>query len=300
MVDVCLPGTGGMIPLVNRWLSCCWLEYQGKATLIDCGEGTQIALKAAGLKLSRLETLLITHYHADHVAGLPGLLLSLGNCNRTSPLTIIGPTGLHPIVSGLMAIAPVLPYPLCLLEWNDQLPDQLDRNDIHISSLSLRHGMPCLGYRIAFKRKAIFDPDKASALNVPRTMFHLLHEGQHVTLADGKTISPSMVLCGVRNPIQVCYCTDTGPVDTLIDFVKECDLCILEAMHGDEALRGKMAEKGHLLFSDSALIAKRANVKRLWLTHYSPALSEPAMYIDSAQKIFPGAQAAVDGQRITL
>jgi ribonuclease Z len=91
MLDVCLPGTSGMIPLPERWLSCCWLEYQGKALLIDCGEGTQIALRKAGCKMSRLEILLITHFHADHVAGLPGFLLTLGNHGKKNLWTIIGP-----------------------------------------------------------------------------------------------------------------------------------------------------------------------------------------------------------------
>ncbi len=300
MVDICLPGTGGMIPLAGRWLSCCWLEYKGKAMLIDCGEGTQIALKASGCKVSRLHTLLITHYHADHVAGLPGLLLTLGNCARTSPLTIIGPTGLHHIVSSLLAIAPALPYPLALMEWSGDAPMQMDGEEICMASLPLSHGMPCLGYRIAFKRKAVFNPDKANALNVPRNMFHLLHAGQPVTLPDDRVIAPHMVLDGLRNPIQICYCTDTRTVDALVDFAKDADLCILEGMHGDDALREKMGEKGHMLFSDSAMIAKRANAKRLWLTHYSPALLDPAAWLESARRIYPDAMAAGDGQRLTL
>ncbi len=300
MVDVCLPGTGGMMPLVNRWLSCCWLEYMGKAILIDCGEGTQIALKAAGIKVGRLETLLITHYHADHVAGLPGLLLTLGKSNRTSPLTIIGPIGLAHIVSCLMAIAPALPYPLRLMEWREDAPEQLEEEGTCISSLPLSHGIPCLGYHIAYKRKAVFNPDKANALHVPREMFRLLHDGQAATLSDGRVIEPHMVLDGMRNPIQVCYCTDTRTVSSLIAFAEDCDLCILEGMHGDHALREKMVEKGHMLFSDSAGIAKMANAKCLWLTHYSPALTDPAAYLDNAVQIFPNTVAAVDGQRMTL
>ena len=295
-----MPGTGGMIPLRNRWLACCWLECQGKATLIDCGEGTQIALKEAGCKVSRIQILLLTHYHADHVAGLPGLLLTLGNCARTCPLTIIGPAGLQHIVSCLTSIAPALPYPLKLLEWSEDIPMQVDMGEICISSLPLSHGMPCLGYRIAFKRKAVFNPDKARKLGVPHSMFHLLHEGQSVLLADGRVMEPYMVLDGARSPIQICYCTDTRAIDDIIGFVQEADLCILEGMHGDEALRDKMEEKGHMLFSDSAWIARKANAKRLWLTHYSPALIEPQAYLENASKLFPGSVAAGDGQRITL
>ncbi len=300
MVDVCLPGTGGMIPLVNRWLTCCWITHQGKALLIDCGEGTQIALKAAGIKVSRLDTLLITHYHADHIAGLPGLLLTLGNSYKTSPLSIIGPPGLHDVVSGLTVIAPALPYPLELFEIRADTQTEIQTGDMQISSLPLIHSMPCLGYRIAFKRKPIFSPEKAKALDIPQKLYHILHEGQAVVLADGRTIEPHMVLDGERSPVQVCYYTDTKPMDEMIGFARDSDLLISEGMYGDESFQTKMEEKGHMLFTDSARLAKEANVKRLWLTHYSPALVDPEAYLENARRIFPDTVAAKDGMSITL
>ena len=252
MVEVCLPGTGGMIPLVNRWLTCCWLEHMGKALLIDCGEGTQIALRAAGCKVSRLDVLLITHYHADHIAGLPGLLLTLGNNYKTTPLSIIGPTGLHQVVTALTVIAPALPYRLELFELKDDVPSELEVGSLRIASLPLAHSIPCLGYRIAVKRKPVFNPERARALNIPQPLFHVLHQGQPVVLEDGRVIESDMVLDGTRAPVQVCYLTDTRPMDELIDFSHDVDLLISEGMHGDEALSAKMEEKGHLLFSDSA------------------------------------------------
>ncbi len=300
MVDVCMPGTGGMIPLVNRWLTCCWLECMGKALLIDCGEGTQISLRAAGCKASRLDIMLITHFHADHIAGLPGLLLTLGNSGKATPLAIIGPVGLHDVVSALTVIVPALPYPLELYEWKFDAPTELVIGPMRISSLPLHHSMPCLGYRIAVRRKPIFNPEKARALGIPPHMYHILHEEQTVILTDGRLIEPNMVLDGTRAPVQVCYCTDTRPMDELINFARDVDLLISEGMHGDEGLRTKMEEKGHMLFSDSARLAKEANAKRLWLTHYSPALVDPAACLENARRIFPEAVAASDGMRITL
>jgi ribonuclease Z len=162
MLDVCLPGTGGMIPLPERWLACCWIEYQGKALLVDCGEGTQIALKKAGCRLSRLDILLITHFHADHIAGLPGLLLTLGNHGKKTPLTMIGPKHLKKVVSSLMIIAPALPYPVELIELEDNTEGTLEDEDISVSYLPLDHAIPCFGYRVSLKRMPVFNPEKAA------------------------------------------------------------------------------------------------------------------------------------------
>lgn len=300
MVDVCLPGTGGMMPLENRALTCCWIEYQGSAVLIDCGEGTQVALKKAGCKLNRLDTLLLTHFHADHVAGLPGLLLTLGNSGKTTALNIIGPVGLVEVVSALTIISPFLPYPLALYENAENESGEINFGGAEISWLPLNHRAPCLGYRIDYKRKPVFNPLKAGRLNIPKTFYHTLHSGNAVTLDDGRVIEPCMVLDGERPPVRICYCTDTLPVDAMADFAHGADLLISEGMHEDEALRDKMTEKKHMLFSDSARIAKAADVKRLWLTHFSPALIDPQENIENTRKIFANTDAAYDGIRVNL
>lgn len=299
MVEVCLPGTGGMIPLEYRWLTCCWIEHQGKAILIDCGEGTQVALKKCGCKLGRLDTLLITHFHADHIAGLPGLLLTLGNYGKTTPLTIMGPGGLKEIVSALTVIAPMLPFVLEICELNE-CTQIVERDEMEISTLLLSHGIPCLGYCISIKRKPIFNPQKADQLGIPKPLYKKLHVGEWVQLNNGQIIKPEMVIDGEREPIRVCYCTDTYPIDAIADFARGADLFICEGMYGDDKQHAKMEEKGHMVYSDSAKIAQAANVKKLWLTHYSPAMQNPEEYIENVRDIFHETVAAYDGIRTTL
>jgi len=300
MLDVCLPGTGGMMPLPERWLACCWIECQGKALLIDCGEGTQIALRKAGCKLSRLDALLITHFHADHTAGLPGLLLTLGNNDKRTPLTIIGPKHLKTVISSLMIIAPALPYPVELIELQENTSGTLEDRNITVSYLPLDHAIPCFGYRIDLSRKPIFNPEKAQRLGIPKKHYKTLHSGRPVLLDDGRRIEPAMVLDGARRPISVTYITDSVPTASMADFARGTDLLVCEGMYGDTEMRGKMEEKGHMIFADAARLAKTAGAGRLWLTHFSPALRDPQAYIDNARDQFPAAEPGYDGIRTTL
>lgn len=300
MLDVCLPGTGGMMPLPDRWLSCCWLEYQGKALLIDCGEGTQIALREAGCKLSRLEILLVTHYHADHIAGLPGLLLTLGNHGKTTPLTLIGPKGLRAVVSALTVIAPALPYQLELIEVKNEAEGYLEDEEITISYLPLQHSTRCLGYKVALRRKPIFNPEKAQRLGIPKRLFKRLHAGEAVTLEDGRRITPDQVLDGTRNPLTVCFITDSVYTERMAAFAAGADLLICEGMYGDEELRGKTEDKGHMVFSDAARLAAGAKAGQLWLTHFSPALKDPSAYLAGARAVFDNTAVGYDGIKTIL
>jgi ribonuclease Z len=289
-----------MLPLPNRWLTCCWIEYQGAAVLIDCGEGTQIAIKEAGLKPSRIELLLITHFHADHVAGLPGLLLTLSNAARTAPLTIAGPPGLKRIVASLTIIAPNLPFELEIIELDKDNPKPLERYGLTVTALPLRHRMTCLGYRVDLFRKPVFNPDKAIALDIPVQQYKVLHRGEAVTLEDGRVVQPEQVLDGERKPISVCYFTDTKLFPAMTDFAKNVDLLIGEGMYYDEEMREKIEDKKHMMFSDSARLANSCGAKRLWLTHYSPALERPWDGVKVVERIFSGTVVSKDGERLTI
>ena len=296
MLGVCLPGTGGMLPLPERWLTCCWMEYQGGALLIDCGEGTQVALREAGCKLSRLEAVLITHFHADHVLGLPGLLLSLGNTGRTEPLRVAGPPGLRDVLSALLVVAP-LPFPVLAAE---RAPGDVltGWEGLTATCRALDHWVPCYGWRVEVARKPVFDPEKARALDIPPRRWRTLHAGEAVTLEDGRLILPEQVLSGAREPIVVSYSTDTRPVEAVAELGAGAGLMIAEGLYGGDA--EKAHGKGHMVFAEAAQLAQKAGAQRLWLTHYSPSLTDPQAALPAAQAWFPGAVAAHDGIKLEL
>lgn len=291
MLDVCLLGTGGMMPLPNRRLTALLIRFNGRMILIDCGEGTQIPIKMAGWGFRAIDTILFTHYHGDHIAGLPGLLLTLGNSDRIEPLTLIGPPGLKKVVEGLTVITPELPYELRLIELTEGekaeiFPnEELIINGLSIKSIWVEHAIPCLSYSIELKRPGKFDVARANELNIPIKYWSLLQKGETITLND-RVIKPEMVLGEEREGIKICYCTDTRPIESLVDFIKGSDLFVCEGMYGDENDADKAKAKKHMTFLEAGGLAKRGNVKELWLTHYSPSLTEPEKYIDSAKKIF--------------
>lgn len=285
MLDVCLLGTGGMMPLPDRWLASLLIRYNGRMILIDCGEGTQISLKMAEWGFKAIDAILFTHYHADHIAGLPGLLLTLGNSGREEPLTLMGPPDISKVVEGLTVISPELPYELRLIELLDNQYSEVCLSDISIKSIPVDHTLPCLSYCIELKRQGKFDVQRAKKLSIPINYWNHLQKGGKIILED-RVINPEMVLGEPRKGIKVCYCTDTRPTEDLVEFIRDSDLFICEGMYGDEDDAGKAVQKKHMMFSEAGLLAKQGNVKELWLTHYSPSLTEPEEYIDAAKTFF--------------
>ena len=284
MIDICLAGTGGMKPLPDRFLTGLWAEHKGKALLIDCGEGMQVALAKAGVSLAKLDTLLITHFHADHIAGLPGLLLSAGNFGKSSPMVIYAPRGGRDIISRLCCICPELPFDVEVHETEGE--GVIFRNGLEIRFMPVRHRVECSCWSIIENRPPVFSPEKADRLGVPVNMRSILHRGECVEV-NGRIISPEDVTEGKRPPIKVTYITDTVYFDELSRFAENSDLLICEGMYGDDGYIPKMTEKGHMVFSQAARIAVDSNSKELWLTHFSPALKFPEEQLDSARLIFP-------------
>ncbi|NBH34812.1 ribonuclease Z [Clostridiaceae bacterium] len=293
MLDICLLGTGGMMPLPYRWLTSMMARCEGSSLLIDCGEGTQVALKEKGWSPKPIDIICFTHYHADHISGLPGLLLTMGNAERTKPLTMVGPKGLERVVTALRCIAPELPFPLRFIELEESR-QKLRLGPYVIDAYRVNHNVVCYGYGITIPRAGRFDVERAKAANVPMKAWSRLQKGEIVEI-DNKRYTPDMVLGSERRGLKVAYCTDTRPVPVIAEYAKDADLFICEGMYGEDGKETKAREYKHMTMYEAASLAQKAEPKELWLTHYSPSLTRPEEYMEKVRKIFPRAKAARDG-----
>ena len=292
MLDVCLLGTGGMMPLPYRWLTALMIRFNGSQLLIDCGEGTQIAMKEKGWSFKPIDVICFTHYHGDHISGLPGLLLTMGNADRTEPLTLIGPKGLERVVNSLRVIAPELPFELKFIEITE--PEQsFELNGYRLTAFRVRHNVICYGYTIEIDRAGKFDVQRAMEQEIPKEYWKHLQRGENLEL-EGRKLTPDMVLGPPRKGIKLTYCTDTRPTDSIRQHAKGSDLFICEGMYGEKEKAAKAVDYKHMTFYEAAEIARDAEVKEMWLTHYSPSLTRPEEYMDDVRTIFPRAIAGKD------
>ena len=298
MLDVCLLGTGGTMPLPRRWLTALVTRFNGHSLLIDCGEGTQIAMKEAGISPNPIDVICFTHFHADHISGLPGLLLSMGNADRTDPVTLIGPRGLVRVVTALRSIAQELPFEVRMVEIEDRT-QEFDLFGYRIQAFRVNHNVTCYGYSLSIPRAGRFDADAARRQEIPLKAWNRLQKGERVEM-DGRVYRPEMVMGPARRGIKLTYCTDSRPTPAISDAAAGADLFICEGMYGDPEDAGKAKKKKHMTFAEAAALAREAQAEELWLTHFSPSLVGAARYMDQVTEIFPNASLGWDGRSCTL
>ena len=298
MLDVCLLGTGGMMPLPYRWLTSLMVRYNGSSLLIDCGEGTQIAIKEKGWSFKPIDVICFTHYHGDHISGLPGLLLTMGNADRTEPLTLIGPKGLERVVNALRVIAPELPFPIKCIEIREP-EETFEMNGYRLKAFRVNHNVLCYGYTMEVDRAGKFDVERAKEAEIPQKYWGILQKGEMVEYED-RVLTPDMVLGPARKGLKITYCTDTRPTDSIKNNAEGSDLFICEGMYGEKDKQKKAREYKHMTFYEAAELARDAKVKEMWLTHYSPSLTKPEEHMDDVREILPAAVAAKDRRSVEL
>ena len=286
------------MPLPYRWLTALMVRYNGSSILIDCGEGTQIAIKEKGWSFKPIDVICFTHYHGDHISGLPGMLLTMGNADRTEPLTLIGPKGLERVVNALRVIAPELPFAIKYIEVNE--PEKtFEMNGYRLKAFRVNHNVTCYGYTMEIDRAGKFDVERANAAQIPQRYWGTLQKGETVNTGE-QIYTPDMVLGPARKGIKLTYCTDTRPTESIKTNAAGSDLFICEGMYGEKEKAAKAVEYKHMTFYEAAQLAKEAGVQEMWLTHYSPSLTRPEEYMEEVRKIFPAAKAGKDKMSVEM
>ena len=304
MLTVTLLGTAATLPRPDRALSAAVLTCQGRHILLDCGEGTQVALHRLRISPMKIDLIALTHFHGDHMLGLPGLLQTMGTLNRTRELVICGPEGLEAVMRAVLFLADELPFPvrlmtlppegLVLSALNGQWPQGAT-----LTAFPTLHRVPAQGYRLDLPRLRRLDRDRAEAAGVPRRSWRRLQSGQAVRVGD-RLISPDDVCEPERPGLAAVFTGDTAPCGAVADAARGADLLIMDSTYADDALADKAAFYGHSTFRQAAELAAAAGVKRLWLTHFSAMLEIPEEHLPIAQSVFPGAVCGADGMREVL
>jgi len=313
LITLTLLGSGGGMPMPQRFLSSLIMNYQGRKILVDCGEGTQVAMRKVNTGFKSIDIICITHIHGDHLFGLPGLLTTMGNSDRQLPVTIIGCKGISKMLKGLISAISYLPFELIIIE-NPRIPLKIicssnglqikeygkaQSHEMIISTLELDHSSPCLGYGFEVIRKPKFSLEKTLHYGVPKEIWARLQNGETVLYND-INYEPNMVLGEKRKGIKISFITDTRPIKEISAFIQESDLFICEGTYGDDKDIEKAIKNKHMTFQEAAQLAKDGEVKELLLTHFSTAMDQPEDYKLNAQATFNNTIIGVDGLAKTI
>ncbi len=299
-INIVILGSGGAIPTLTRNLPSVAVQCDGRVFLFDCGEGTQTQIVRAKLAQSKIEGIYISHLHGDHVMGLPGLLMTMGQVPRERPLYIYGPPGIADFVEGNRRfLGYQCPFPVIIAENEGGLVSEDDR--IFIEAVPADHS--CFTLAFAFQerdRPGQFRVEEARKLGIPPgPLYGRLQAGETVTLQDGQVIEPRQVLGPIRRGRKIVYATDTRPCDQVASLALEADVLIHDGMFSDE-LRAQARQKHHSTVVQAARIARRAKVGSLVLTHISSRYMQEAPLAAEARKIFPASRVARDLMEINV
>jgi ribonuclease Z len=302
-LEVFVLGTGGMMPLPGRALTSVLVRREGELFLFDCGEGTQISLRRLNLRWKKITSIFISHTHADHVTGLPGILMLSSQVDRDEPLYIFGPPKIKDFVEAMRRTLDMYINYEIIVKEIEGCATVFKGEGYHISSFPLSHTKQCLAYCLEEEmRPGVFFPEKATALGVPRgPLWSELQGGESVTLPDGRVVASREVMGDRRRGRKFCFATDTVAASGLSDFVRGADLFICEGMFAEE-LAETALEKRHLTASQAARIARDGEVNQLGMIHYSPRYSDRELkkLLQEAREIFPPSFLTRDLQHIGI
>ncbi|KAA3616215.1 MAG: ribonuclease Z [Calditrichaeota bacterium] len=305
MIEIITLGTGSAVPTRFRNLSATAMFRNGDIYLFDCGEGTQIQLRRAGLRPGRLKKIFISHFHGDHIFGLPGLLTSLQMAECSQQITLYGPEGLRSFVEFHKSFSGfTLNYPLEIVEVeNSSSAGEFKEKGLTIKCLPLKHRMRNLGWAIIEDdRPGKFNAVRAKELNIPSgPLFSKLQNGDDIILDDGTKIFSKEVVGPKRKGHHVAYCLDTAPCDASIELARNADILIHDATFFSK--NDKMAAiSGHSTVAEAAEIAARADVRKLILTHFSARTvpEDEEQMLAEAQLHFPNVEIARDLGRYSI
>jgi ribonuclease Z len=296
-LDVVFLGTAGSAPTAGRGLPATLVRRGGERLLFDCGEGTQRQLLRS-IGLIDLEEVFITHYHADHFLGLPGMLKTFGLRGRETPLTIYGPPGLKALLTALKPLVGRTAFELRLVELEPN--EELERDGYRLAAFNVRHRVQAYGYALVEEdRPGRFDEDAAARLGVaPGPDFGRLQRGQPVTSRNGAEVRPDEVLGQPRAGRKVVLSGDTAPCEMTSVVAHGADLLVHEATFGEEEAE-RARETGHTTARAAASLALEAAVTLLALTHLSPRHPAGALRAE-AREVFDNTIVPRDFDRVEV
>lgn len=300
MMQVTFLGTSAALPTVDRNVSALMVEREGELLLFDCGEGTQRQMMRYTSGFA-VEDIFITHYHADHILGIPGLLRTMGLQGRTAPVRLHGPRGAQRQLGPLITLGMERPkFPVEIVEVH--VGEILPRGEYDIVAGEAKHKGDCHSYAIVERdRLGRFDPERARTLGIPEgPMWGKIHKGEPVILPDGTIVAPAELVGPPRAGRRLVISGDTGPSPSVTELARGADLLIHEATFGeDEAERAR--ETGHTTAAEAAEVARDAGVRRLVLTHISARYSREAPeLLAEARAVFVATDVARDGMVVDV